>query len=77
MVSDSEKKIFAKLTELETEMHALREGYLVLNKRYTHALHSMKALTASALEAAMRAATAAEKSALARVWQRTEASLAD
>lgn len=65
MISDSEKVIFAKLAALDSEVVTLREGYLVLNKRYSEALASMKALTAHTLEAAIRAAIAAEKSALA------------
>ena len=64
MVSDTENKIYARLTDLENEVVTLRDGYLVVNKRYTQALNSMKALTASTLEAAIRAAAAAEKSTL-------------
>jgi len=65
MVSETENKIYARLTELENEVVTLRDGYLVVNKRYSQALLSMKALTTSTLEAAIRAATAAEKSSLA------------
>lgn len=65
MISDSEKKIFAKLATLETEITTLRDGYLVVNQRYSAALGTMKTLTALTLDAALRSATAAEKSALA------------
>ena len=65
MIPDAENKILARLTELESEVVSLRDGYLVVNKRYTQALLSMKSLTESTLEAAIRASIAAEKSALA------------
>ena len=66
MTSDEQiKKIFDKLSALESEVAALREGYVVVNKRYTQTLDSVKGLTANALEAAMRSAAAAENSALA------------
>ena len=65
MISDAENKIYARLTELESEVVTLRDGYLVVNRRYSQALLSMKTLTNSTLEAALRAAAAAEKSSLA------------
>ncbi len=64
IVSEIENKIYARLTELENEVVTLRDGYLVVNKRYSRALMSMKVLTSSTLEAAIRAAAAAEKSSL-------------
>lgn len=51
MIPDAESKILARLTELESEIVTLRDGYLVVNKRYTQALLSMKSLTDSTLEA--------------------------
>ncbi len=61
MPTDSESLIFAKLSELESEIATLRSGYLVVNKRYSDALSAMKTLTSNSLEAAVRAALAAEK----------------
>ena len=58
-------KIYEKLAALETEVLSLRDGYLVVNKRYSETLHSLKSLTTDASEAAQRAAAAAEKSLLA------------
>jgi len=54
MTTESEQKIFAKLAELESEVADLRTGYLVVNKRYTEALSTLKTLTSLTLEAAMR-----------------------
>jgi hypothetical protein len=34
-------KIYAKLISLETEVTNLRQGYIVVNKRYTEALSSL------------------------------------
>jgi hypothetical protein len=65
MESESEVEIYSRLAGLEKEVVILRDGYLVINKRYTQALLSMKSLTSATLEAALRAAVAAEKSALA------------
>ncbi len=58
-------KIYEKLAALETEVLGLRDGYLLVNKRYSETLHSLKSLTTDASEAAQRAAAAAEKSLLA------------
>ena len=65
MISASEQKIYAKLADLETEISALRDGYMLVNQRYADTLASMKTLTALTLEAALRSASAAEKSAQA------------
>ncbi|WP_114636717.1 hypothetical protein [Polynucleobacter necessarius] len=54
------EKIYAKLVNLETEIQNLREGYIIISERYTVAISSLKSLTASALEAAKRAAVAAK-----------------
>ena len=62
---DSEKIIHAKIAQLEADIASLRDGYMIVNKRYTQTLVSLKQLTQNALEAALRAATAAEKAALA------------
>ena len=60
-----EKKTMERFEQLEAELQTLKEGYLVVNKRYAETLISMKQLTSSSLEAASRAAVAAEKSAQA------------
>ena len=65
METETERKITAKLIQLEAEIATLRDGYLAVNKRYSEALLSMKQLTDFSLEAALRAASAAEKCALA------------
>jgi hypothetical protein len=62
---DSEKIIHTKIAQLEADIASLRDGYMIVNKRYAHTLDSMKLLTQSALEAALRAANAAEKAAQA------------
>jgi hypothetical protein len=62
---DSEQRISAKLAQIEADISMLREGYLVVNKRYADTLQTMKALTEHSLEASLRSATAAEKAALA------------
>ena len=49
-------KIYEKLAALETEVLSLRDGYLIVNKRYSETLQSLKALTTDASEAAQRAA---------------------
>ena len=65
MTIDNEKLIYAKLAQMEADIAGLRDGYLIVNKRYTQTLESVKLLTQHTLEAAMRAALAAEKAALA------------
>jgi hypothetical protein len=65
MAIDSEKIIHAKIAQLEADIASLRDGYMIVNKRYAQTLDSMKLLTQSALEAALRAANAAEKAAQA------------
>ena len=55
------EKIYAKLVSLETEVTNLRNGYVIVNKRYTEALTTLKTLTQTSLVAAKRAAVAAEK----------------
>jgi hypothetical protein len=62
MGADAEQRIISKLAEMQAEIQALQDGYLVINKRYTQALSSIKELTAHALESAHRSALAAEKS---------------
>ena len=58
-------KIYAKLVSLETEVTNLRQGYMVVNLRYTAALSSLKELTNSATLAAKKACIAAEQAAIA------------
>lgn len=65
MNPDSEQRISAKLAQIEADISMLREGYLVVNKRYAETLQTLKALTEHSLEASLRSATAAEKAALA------------
>lgn len=59
------ENIYSKLVNLETEVNNLRQGYAVINQRYSEAIGTLKNLTSSALEAAKRAAIAAEKALLA------------
>jgi hypothetical protein len=65
MASETETKILAKLTDLENEISTLREGFLIVNKRYADTVDNMKLLTSQSLEAAMRSAAAAERAAMA------------
>ena len=62
-MSEEIPKIYAKLVALETVVSDLRQGYLIVNQRYTNALASLKDLTAHASEAAKRSATGALKAA--------------
>jgi hypothetical protein len=65
MDKDSEQVINSKIAQLQADIEILRESYMALNKRYTKNLASINDLTLSSLEAALRAASAAEKAALA------------
>lgn len=58
-------KIYAKLAEFEREIKNLREGYLIVGKRYSESIESLKLLTLHSREAAERAAASAIKSAAA------------
>ena len=57
------QNIYAKLVILETEVSDLRQGYVIINRRYSNALASLKDLTALATEAAKRSANGAIKAA--------------
>ena len=59
------KEIERKILSLETEVGDLRQGYLIINRRYSQALTALKELTAHAAEAAKRAANGAIKAAAA------------
>jgi hypothetical protein len=59
-MSDDTDRIYAKLAQLELEIINLRQGYVILNKRYAEVLGTLKDLTLHAMEAAKRAAAAAE-----------------
>lgn len=65
MTIDSDKQIHSRMAQLVVDIGSLRDGYMIVNKRYTQTLYAMKQLTQNSLEAALRAATAAEKAALA------------
>ncbi|NCV87483.1 MAG: hypothetical protein EBW14_16840, partial [Oxalobacteraceae bacterium] len=65
MDKDAEQVINSKIAQLQTDIEILRDSYMAINKRYTNSLASINELTLSSLEAALRAATAAEKAALA------------
>ena len=54
-------KIYAKIMNLETEVHSLQQGYVTLNQQYAAAVSGLHTLTTTALEASKRAAIAAEK----------------
>ena len=62
-MADEIKLIQSKLVSLETEVSDLRQGYIIINRRYTNALASLKDLTAHASESAKRSANAAIKAA--------------
>jgi len=62
-MSEEIEKIYSKLIALETVVSDLRQGYLIVNQRYTNALASLKELTAHASEAAKRSAASALKAA--------------
>ena len=58
-MSEDTDRIYVKLAQLEQEITNLRQGYVILNKRYGAALGTLKDLTLHAMEAAKRAAVAA------------------
>ena len=62
-MTDELKKIYSKLVLLETEVSDLRHGYVLINRRYSVVLTSLKDLTAHACESAKRSANAAIKAA--------------
>ena len=64
-MQDDIEKIYAKLIAHESEIINLRQGYIVVNEKYTAALSSLRTLTISAAEAAKRACTAAERASIA------------
>lgn len=57
------KLIQSKLLSLETEVSDLRQGYIIINRRYSNALMTLKELTGHASESAKRSANAAIKAA--------------
>jgi hypothetical protein len=42
VITDEIQKIYSKLVLLEAEVSDLRQGYLIINRRYTNALASLK-----------------------------------
>lgn len=62
-MSEETDKIYARLAAQEREIANLREGYVIINRRYSVALGSLKLLTANATETMKRAAIAADKAA--------------
>jgi hypothetical protein len=62
-MTDEIQKIYSKIVGLETEVGDLRQGYLLINRRYSAALTSLKELTSHASEAAKRSASGALKAA--------------
>ena len=57
--TETEKIIFAKLTTLEGELSALRQGFVVVNRKYSEVLTSLKKLSELSVEATQRASAAA------------------
>lgn len=62
---ERDARFTARLEQLEQDIASLRQGFLVVNARYAQTMQSLKLLTDATLEAALRAASAAEKAALA------------
>lgn len=59
MATDPElKTVLVRLADMEREVSNLRQSYLVVNKRYSDSLLSLRKLTAHAKEAAAAAAAA-------------------
>ena len=44
-MSEDIEKLYTRMIELETEVGNLREGYIIVNKRYSDSLASLKELT--------------------------------
>ena len=63
-MADDIEKIYAKLIAHESEIMNLRQGYMIVNERYTQALHSLKELTDTAAHAAKQACIAAEQATI-------------
>ena len=68
--------IYSKLVTLETEIQNLRQGYMLVNQRYTKAIYSLNSLTTSALDTTKWAAIAAEKALFAAKKSAAAASVA-
>ena len=61
-MTEENEKLYARLAELEREIRNLREGYSIVNRRFSAVLESLKDLASNATAAAIRSA-AARKSA--------------
>lgn len=61
-MTEENEKLYARLAELEREIRNLREGYSIVNRRFSAVLESRKDLASNATAAAIRSA-AARKSA--------------
>ena len=57
--TETEKIIFAKLSTLEDELSALRQGFIVVNRKYSEVLTSLKKLSELTVEATHRASASA------------------
>lgn len=53
------EKVYERLAEMGREIGNLRQGYVIVNERYTKALSTLGDMTAGAKEAAHRASSAA------------------
>lgn len=62
-MSEETDKLYARLAQQSTEIENLRQGYVIVNRRYGAALESLKLLSASAREAVVRADIAAQEAA--------------
>lgn len=57
-LTEENEKIYARLAELEREIRNLREGYSIVNRRFSAVLESLKELASNATAAAIRSAAA-------------------
>lgn len=59
------EQIHARMGELEREITNLRQGYVIVNQRYSESLLSLKELSSFTTQAAKRSALAADHALLA------------
>lgn len=59
IMTEAEQKLYSKMEAIEHKLVNLRQGYLIVNKRYNEAIGSLKELTQHTMIAAKKAAEAA------------------
>ncbi len=64
-MDEQTEKIYARLAAMDREIANLRQGYVIVNKRYTEALASLRRLITHATDAARKSSQAAQKAEIA------------